>query len=413
MPLMSTCLVSCPQIHEGMPGDFFPMGSHLDMHGGAKNSVELFAPKFCRCNAKGCDKDVRFAQEMEAARAAAVNFTMVVEAVMPTEYARQAALKENLLRAPYGESREILEKIQMADQHGLCQSMGNKTAASHGDNNNLNQFNYLHFSAPERIQELLKTSPKMELGVWAAEDGELFVRLRPRLELMFNSARSHQCLPSYHLIHWACNPQQLKINACKFRDECLAATRIYLTAHPQLVLPFQELEDAVTYQSSLIGTTTYQQRAVVQQLLNAAKAGTQATVLRGFRPSSGCTIAAANATIAACRSSPRLSGSGDGAGDTGSGDGRASPPELMPEESLGRQRALVAREVDRHSRNVTARGTRIRVLWDIDGWHSGEVVGVLQTLDPKDFKTSVLYDGEEKPVNENLHFVTWMMEEAE
>ena len=68
--------------------------------------------------------------------------------LMPTEFARQAAMRDNLCSA-YAEHRGLIELLFLGDQHGFCQSIANKTAPSHGgeSDNNHHQFNYLEFAA--------------------------------------------------------------------------------------------------------------------------------------------------------------------------------------------------------------------------------------------------------------------------
>ena len=69
-----------------------------------------------------------------------------------------------------------------------------QTSADHGDGNNHGQLNALNFVAPERIRLMYEANPQLDMGVWEQEQGELLLAIRPRLEIIFNSASGHACM---------------------------------------------------------------------------------------------------------------------------------------------------------------------------------------------------------------------------
>jgi hypothetical protein len=201
---------------------------------------------------------------------------------MPTENARQVALGEQLL-APYAKHRAVVEKMMLGAQHGLCQSAGNKTSADHGDGGNHGQLNALAFSAPELIKRRLRDNPKLDLGVWEQEGGELLVPLSPRLEIIFNSGTGHACIAAKHLLPDCNNPEKLKGSAGDYSQQQFEEALKAVRADPSLMEGFEKEEDAAWYQSSLVGTTTFQQKAVTHQMLRAAAADTLDCCVRARR----------------------------------------------------------------------------------------------------------------------------------
>lgn len=92
-----------------------------------------------------------------------------------------------------------MDEVFLGDSHACCQSAENKTAVSHGSENH-GEYNILHFSAPPRIAKLHAANPKMDLGVWCMEGGEVISWLFPRWEAFFNSDAEHCCLPHASLL---------------------------------------------------------------------------------------------------------------------------------------------------------------------------------------------------------------------
>ena len=207
-------------IHIGMPGVFHVLGLHMSQHGEAHNEVERFGPSRCRCTgADRCDREADWQAATTRARKISLDFESVLKSELPTEHARQAALPEQLLE-PYAAVRKMVEENMLGAQHGLCQSAGNKTSADHGDGGNHGQFNYLVFSAPTLVRRLLKENPKVDLGLWEQEGGELVVPLSPRLEIIFNSEEGHACLANANLLPCCNAPEELKVAASR----CAAGT---------------------------------------------------------------------------------------------------------------------------------------------------------------------------------------------
>ena len=146
-------------------------------------------------------------------------------------------MRENLLTS-YAKHAEVVEKTHLGEQHGCCISLGNKTAAIHGGEN-FGQFNALHFSAPGLVKQLLDANPQLDLGVWAMFFGEVLVKLRPALHIIFNSSAGHACIPAMRLLPWANDPPKLAVEATRFAAERTAAALaevppppLHLKAHP-------------------------------------------------------------------------------------------------------------------------------------------------------------------------------------
>ena len=260
-------------LHVGMPGIFHVLGLHLSQHANAKNEVEQFGPRNCACSSPTCDLEEDWLAAVSKAREISLEFQSVLRGQMPTENARQVALGEQLL-APYAKHRAVVEKMMLGAQHGLCQSAGNKTSADHGDGGNHAQLNYLTFSTPELIKRRLQDNPKSDLGVWEQEGGELLVALSPRLEIIFNSATGHACIAAKHLLADCNNPEKLKGSAGEYSQQQFEEALKAVRTDPSLMEGFEKEEDAAWYQSSLVGTTTFQQKAVTHQMLRAAAADT-------------------------------------------------------------------------------------------------------------------------------------------
>ena len=130
-------------------------------------------------------------------------------------------MRENLLTS-YAKHAEVVEKTHLGEQHGCCISLGNKTAAIHGGEN-FGQFNALHFSAPGLVKQLLDANPQLDLGVWAMFFGEVLVKLRPALHIIFNSSAGHACIPAMRLLPWANDAPKLAVEATRFAAERTAA----------------------------------------------------------------------------------------------------------------------------------------------------------------------------------------------
>jgi len=222
---------------------------------------------------------------MEGARAITMAHAKELARMFPTEWARQAAMRDNLVE-PYAKHRDLVEALFIGDQHGFCMSAAGKTAPSHGgeSDNNHQQYNYLEFFAPEYIVQQLAADPKYDVGIWACEDGMVFTRLRPRLRLYFNSKRTHQCLPSRTLLPFACDVRHLRVEAEKFQSHRETEVLVAVRAQPELMRSFRYEVDAAAFHSSLGGATTFQQQSVTNQLLRALVAKREESVLRGFQP---------------------------------------------------------------------------------------------------------------------------------
>ena len=157
-------------------------------------------------------------------------------------------------------------------------SIVNKTAVIHGGEI-FGQYNALHFSAPPRIQRLVQAGAKPDLGVWAMFFGEVIVKLRPGLSIIFNSGASHACIPSLHLLPWANDHQRLAVEASRFAKEQTEAALADVRADPKLMEGFLDENRAAEFNSSLVGATTFQSTAVLNSMLRAAAAHQPEAVL--------------------------------------------------------------------------------------------------------------------------------------
>ena len=356
--------------HEGMPGLFYILGVHLSQHRLASCEVEQFGPKQCLCSCTDCDVQAGWDGMLASARRLVEARARELARVMPTEFARQAAMRDNLCET-YAEHRGLVEKLFMGDQHGFCQSIANKTAHSHGgeSDNNHHQFNYLEFSAPAVEAALMAEDPKRDSGVWACEDGELYVALRwRRLKIWFNSQRTHQCLPAHELLQYACQPAKLRVHARRVADRREAEARACIEADPRLMGTFRSIEHAARFQSSLVGSTTFQQCSVTHQLMRAMRARKCETVLRGH-------------------------------GRVTPAEGMSHAKETSEGEEVARIRALKP-------------GQRLSVCWK-DGTHEeGVVVEVCNELlgRPRDIRVRVQYEG--RVLHEHLAWRHWRVLES-
>jgi hypothetical protein len=229
---------------------------------------------------------------------------------------------------------------------------------------------------------------RYDVGVWAMEYGELVTPLRPRLRLWFNSASTHQCLPSWDLLPWACEPARLATEATKFAKMRTAEALEHVLRRPELEAGFATPELAAAYHSSLVGSTTFQQRAVTHALMKAALADTLGKVLRPASWERGPAHArSAEATA-------------------GSGDARTHDERLPPipaELSDKKERALeLQRLLD------LERGEHIRVFWESGECHDGRVEEVIAALDVRDVAVLVYYPHRDAQFSERLGFHRWM-----
>ena len=85
--------------HLLMPGSFFCLGTHHSQHAGARFEVENYGPNKCRCGRVHCDPNTDWRAALETARQITLFAEAELARAMPTEFARQAALPENLLEA--------------------------------------------------------------------------------------------------------------------------------------------------------------------------------------------------------------------------------------------------------------------------------------------------------------------------
>jgi len=123
---------------------------------------------------------------MVTARLISKDFSILMAEIMPTEDSRLRTMRDNLLVA-YAEHREVLEAAFLGDYHCLCASFSNKTASSHCDDNNHGFLAPLKFEATDHVLRLFQTGELKDLGVWALENAEINIRIRPGLELIFDS----------------------------------------------------------------------------------------------------------------------------------------------------------------------------------------------------------------------------------
>ena len=275
-------LIRKAAIHLGMPGIFHSLSVHISQHPGAVAEIELTQPRgTCRCSRHCTPKQQQAEWRCRRDRARHLSNMQAKELnhAMPTEYARQAAPSEQVLEA-YARCRDVLEEAKLGNQDALCQSAGNKTSVDHGDGNNLGQFNALWFSAPELIWRLLSLDPAFDLGVWSMERGRVWIALRPLLEIIFNSAAGHCCLASKVLLKHVTDADRLRLKACAYAHERTQVAFAHVIADPSLQGVFQDQLLAAQFQSSLIGTTMYQQRDVMHQCLRAATIGRPEQLLR-------------------------------------------------------------------------------------------------------------------------------------
>ena len=88
------------------------------------------------------------------------------------------------------------------------------------------------------------------------------------------------------LLPFACDAARLRTKATAFAASCEEAALEAVLADPErLMRAFKTPEAAAAFQSSLIGTTTFQQSSVTRQLLRALVAGREGSVLRDWRRS--------------------------------------------------------------------------------------------------------------------------------
>ena len=130
------------------------------------------------------------------------------------------------------------------------------------------------------MRRQLEADPERDLGVWGAEDGEIFVKLAPRMRILFNSSASHACVPHRDLLPYFTDYKAMKSKGNAYMKLCYETALEAVRADPTLMEGFAREEDAAYYHSSLIGTTTFQQRAVTHQCLRAAAVGEPSRVLR-------------------------------------------------------------------------------------------------------------------------------------
>ena len=239
--------------HVGMPGRFYCLGVHLSQHRGASAEIEPFQLSCrCGCNVPGCNREADYCSAIGRARTIVKQSESILARAMPTEDARQAALAENYF-VPFAEFADVYKAAFLGHQHALCCSVAHKTAPSHGgesDNNHL-QLNYLVFSAPPYLQAKAASDRSYDMGVWAFENGELYMRLCPRLELWFNSGRTHQCLPSFSLLPYACDAERLRIESTDFAEERVQEALTAMVSEPVLQGSFASKHEAAGFVSSL------------------------------------------------------------------------------------------------------------------------------------------------------------------
>ena len=312
-----------------------------------------------------------------------------LQEVMPTEHGRQAAAVENYFTA-YAEHREIMDAITLTDQHGFCQSVGNKASLGHGDAGNQNQFNVLIFSAPARIERMYEADPTIDLGVWGMEDGELFVPFVPRLKITFNSSASHACVPKRELLRYMTDYKGMLREGNKYANECYEAALEAVRADATLMEGFAHEEDAAWYHSSIVGTTSFQQRSVTNNILRAGAFGEASRVLRPLPEV--CELEAAVEAISLAK------------------------PEMSPEErraALADARAAkkaaekAAEEAMRERISSLVVGQRLRVVWDSGETCVGQVVEVLMALEMRDVEVKIHYPEVGKTMPERLGKMTW------
>ena len=274
-------LIRKSPIHVGMPGVFHALSTHLSQHSGAHGEIELTeARERCRCS-QCCSAEAQHAewrQRRHIARGVVAKHANNLDHLMPTEYARQSSEVDNYL-TPYAECRGVLEDAKLGDQDAFCQSAANKASIDHGDGNNHGQFNMLYFSAPEFVQRMLAADPTFDLGIWAMEQGRVFIPLK-EFGLIFNSAAGHCVLPHMDLLPYVCDVARLRTKASAYAALRTQAALAAVRADPSLLRMFTEELTAAMFQSSLVGTTTYQQQAVTHQCLRAAAIGRPELLLR-------------------------------------------------------------------------------------------------------------------------------------
>ena len=112
------------------------------------------------------------------------------------------------------------------------------------------------------------------------ERGRVWIALRPCLDLIFNSAAGHCCLASKALLPHVTDVERLRSKACAFSHECTHLALAHVIADPSLQLGFQDMRLAAVFQSSLVGTTMYQQQDVMHQGMRAAAIGKPEKLLR-------------------------------------------------------------------------------------------------------------------------------------
>jgi hypothetical protein len=229
---------------------------------------------------------------------------------------------------------------------------------------------------------------RYDVGVWAMEYGELVTPLRPRLRLWFNSASTHQCLPSWDLLPWACQPARLATEATKFAKVRMADALEHVIRRPELQMGFATPELAAAYHSSLVGSTTFQQRAVTHALMKATLADTLGKALRPASwergPAQARSAQATTESDDVCVSDQRL-------------------PPIPAELSNKKERAL---ELQRLLH--LEKGEQIRVFWESGECHEGRVEEVIAALDVRDVAVLVYYPHRDAHLSERLGCHRWM-----
>lgn len=98
--------------------------------------------------------------------------------------------------------------------------------------------------------------------------------------MFFNCARTHQVLPSITLLPYACDHERLCDHANAFARDRASNAEEAVRGEPELQGICACPVAAAMFQSSLVGTTTYQQGAVTNQLLKALVSNRDGKVLR-------------------------------------------------------------------------------------------------------------------------------------
>ena len=272
-------------IHIGMPGVFHNWAAHLSQHGGAQAEVELCRPCGCKCtrSCTAAELEEEWGKRRRDLDGIARSAAKDLNHLMPTEHARQAALPQNLC-TPYAACRKVLEAVMLENQHGFCQSAGNKASVGHGDGNNHGQFNWLAFHAGKLLTRQLAAEPSRDLGIWSQEGGRVLTRLADQLDLLFNSAADHCVVPHMELLPYVRDVAGMRSKGNAFAALRTAEALEQVQADSTLMQGFQEELMAAQLHSSLVGSTLFQQQGVTNQCMRAAEIGRPESVLRGFGP---------------------------------------------------------------------------------------------------------------------------------